>query len=176
MSEKNEPLIWQAQIRDVKFGKNVKVIGPVNLYECGIGDDCLIGTFVEIQMNVKIGDRTRVQSHSFICEYVSIGNDCFVGHGVKFVNDSFSVGKPAYGDKSKWRKITVGDNVCIGTNATIMASICDNAVIGAGAVVTKNITEVGIYAGVTAKFLRVVDEYNKKEFPDVTGISTTIFP
>ena len=156
MSEKNEPLIWHAQIRDVTFGKNVKIIAPVNLYECKIGDDCLVGTFVEIQMNVIIGDRTRIQSHSFICEYVSIGKDCFVGHGVKFVNDLFYDGKPSYGDKSKWRKITVGNNVCIGSNATVMASICDNAVIGAGAVVTKNITKPGIYAGVPAKFLRPV--------------------
>jgi UDP-3-O-[3-hydroxymyristoyl] glucosamine N-acyltransferase len=77
----NEPRRWQAQIRDVIFGYGVTVVEPVNLYECVIGDECFIGPFVEIQRGVRIGRRTRVQSHSFICELVTIGEECFIGHG-----------------------------------------------------------------------------------------------
>ena len=76
-------------IRNVKFGKNVTIIEPVNLYGCEIKDNCFIGPFVEIQENVKIGKNTRVQSHSFICSNVNIGENCFIGHGVFFINDKF---------------------------------------------------------------------------------------
>lgn len=156
--------LTSACIRDVKFGKNVKIIEPVNMYECEIGDDCLVAAFVEIQNNVIIGNRTRIQSHSFICEGVTIGESCFIAHGVMFVNDLFKSGQPAYNDRSKWIKIVVGNNVTLGTKATIMANICDDVVIGAGAVVTKNITKPGIYAGVPARFLRT---YSKNENPEL---------
>ena len=79
----------KSQIKKVKFGKNVTIVEPVNLYECEIGDNCFIGPFVEIQKNVKIGNNTRIQSHSFICENVKIGKNCFIGHGVNFTNDKF---------------------------------------------------------------------------------------
>jgi acetyltransferase-like isoleucine patch superfamily enzyme len=138
-------------IRSVHFGKDVKIIAPVNLYECSIGDNCFVGPFTEIQKGVILGERTKIQSHSFICERVRIGNDCFVGHGVMFINDRFSNGKPA-GDPTKWEETIIGNNVCIGSNATILpVSICDNVVIGAGAVVTKNITAAGVYTGNPAK-------------------------
>lgn len=140
---------------NVTFGKNVKVIMPANLYGCAIGDNCFIGPFTEIQKDVTIGNNTKVQSHSFICELVTIGNDCFIGHGVMFINDLFDSGGPAMGDKTKWKTTTIGNKVSIGSNATILpVCICDNAVIGAGAVVTKNIYEPGIYAGNPAKKLR----------------------
>ena len=141
-------LISESGIIDVQFGERVKIVKPVNLYSCKIGDDCFIGPFVEIQSEVAIGDRTKVQSHSFICSLVNIGEECFIGHGVMFVNDKFSRGCPAQGDKSLWQKTNIGNNVYIGSNATILpVTICDNVVIGAGAVVTKDITETGVYAG-----------------------------
>ena len=144
-------------IKDVAFGENVTVVQPVNLYGCTIGNHSFIGPFVEIQKDVIIGNNCRIQSHSFICELVTIGNDCFIGHGVMFVNDLFKNGSPANGDKSLWQSTTIGNQVSIGSNATILpVSICDNVVIGAGAVVTKNITKSGIYAGNPAKLLRVV--------------------
>jgi acetyltransferase-like isoleucine patch superfamily enzyme len=151
----NKPTIKKAQIKDVTFGENVTVVEPVNLYECEIGDDCFIGPFVEIQRNVKIGKNCRIQSHAFICELVSIGDSCFISHGVKFVNDLFSLGKPAGGNRSLWRSTRIGSYVSIGTNATILpVTIPDNVVIGAGSVVTKDIKESGVYAGNPARKLR----------------------
>jgi len=148
----HKPVIKKAGIKNVTFGKQVKVVEPVNLYGCSIGDNCFIGPFVEIQKDVKIGERTKVQSHSFICELVSIGNDCFIGHGVMFINDLFSKGKPAAGNMKLWKSTNIGNNVSIGSNATILpVSICDNVVIGAGAVVTKNINEPGVYVGNPAR-------------------------
>jgi acetyltransferase-like isoleucine patch superfamily enzyme len=150
----NEPEVWTAQVRDVKFGKGVTIVQPVNLYECSIGDECFVGPFVEIQRNVVIGKRTRIQSHSFICEEVTIGDDCFVGHGVMFINDLFSSGKPA-GDQSGWKKTVIGNRVSIGSNVSILpVAVCDDVVIGAGAVVTKDIVEKGIYAGNPARLIR----------------------
>lgn len=151
--------IISSGIRDVKFGQNTTVIEPVNLYECEIRDECFIGPFVEIQRGVVIGKQTKVQSHSFICELVSIGENCFIGHGVMFINDKFSSGGPARGDRNKWKGTIVGNNVSIGSNATILpVKICDNVVIGAGSVVVKDINESGIYAGTPARFLRKIGE------------------
>ncbi len=147
------PIIKNSAInKNVLFGEDVVVIEPANLYGCFLDDNCFVGPFVEIQKNVKIGKRTKIQSHSFICEMVTIGNDCFISHGVMFINDTFKKGKPAGGDKSRWKKTVIGNNVSIGTNATILpVNIVDNVVIGAGAVVTKNITESGVYIGNPAK-------------------------
>jgi acetyltransferase-like isoleucine patch superfamily enzyme len=154
----NKPTLLKAQITDVNFGENVKVVEPVNLYGCRIGDQCFIGPFVEIQNDVEVGSRTKIQSHSFICSLVAIGDDCFVGHGVMFINDVFSSGGPARGDRQKWRSTLIGNHVSIGSNATILpVTICDHVVIGAGAVVTKNITRPGVYAGNPAKFIRTFD-------------------
>jgi acetyltransferase-like isoleucine patch superfamily enzyme len=146
---------YTSKIMDVDMGADVKVVHPVNIYGCKIGSGCFIGPFVEIQKDVNIGLNTKVQSHSFICELVNIGDNCFVGHGVMFVNDLFSEGSPANGNKALWKNTNIGNNVSIGSNATILPiSICNNVVIGAGAVVTKNITEAGVYAGNPAKKLR----------------------
>jgi acetyltransferase-like isoleucine patch superfamily enzyme len=143
---------------DVAFGENVTVVQPVNLYGCTIGSNTFIGPFVEIQKNCRIGSQCKIQSHTFICELVTIGDQCFVGHGVMFVNDLFSSGGPAGGDPSKWKSTTIGNHVSIGSNATILpVTICDHVVIGAGAVVTKNITQPGIYAGNPAKKLRNIE-------------------
>lgn len=149
-------LLKNIQIKDdVQFGEHVVVVQPVNLYGCSIGSNSFVGPFVEIQKDVRIGERCKVQSHTFICELVDIGNDCFIGHGVMFINDLFEDGGPARGDKTRWKRTTIGNNVSIGSNATILpVSICDGAVIGAGAVVTKNITTPGIYAGNPARLLR----------------------
>lgn len=154
MQQPVNPKILEIGIKDVVFGENVTVINPCNIYGCEIGDNTFIGPFVEIQKNVKIGSSCKIQSHTFICELVTIGNDCFIGHGVMFINDLFSEGGPARGDKTKWKSTSIGNNVSIGSNATILPiSICDNTVIGAGAVVTKNITEPGVYIGNPAKKL-----------------------
>ena len=147
--------VMEAGIVNVRFGKNVRLVKPVNLYGCSIGDDCFIGPFVEIQKDVVIGDRCKIQSHAFICELVSIGDDCFISHGAKFVNDTFAGGGPAGGDKELWKPTKIGNHVSIGTNATILpVQITDHVVIGAGSVVTKDINEPGIYAGNPARLIR----------------------
>jgi len=147
--------ISEANIVNVRCGEDVQVIEPVNLYGCELGSGVFVGPFVEIQSKVKIGARTKVQSHTFICSLVEIGCDCFVGHGVVFVNDKFSNGGPAMGDKSLWQSTKIGDRVNIGSNATILpVEICDDVVIGAGSVVTKNVTKPGIYAGNPLKMIR----------------------
>lgn len=148
---------FDSSVVNVDIGLNVKIVNPVNIYGCSIGDDCFIGPFVEIQKDVKISNRTKVQSHTFICELVEIGSNCFIGHGVMFINDKFDDGGPAMGDKSKWKKTKIGNNVSIGSNATILpVEICDGSVIGAGSVVTKNINVKGVYAGNPAKFIREI--------------------
>ena len=152
-----EPKIHQSGIVNVKFGENVTVIQPVNIYGCTLGDDIFVGPFVEIQKDVTIGKRTRIQSHAFICELVTIGDDCFISHGAMFINDLFETGGPAKGRKDLWRSTKIGNNVSIGTNVTVLpVTICDNVVIGAGAVVTKDITSPGIYVGNPARLLRKV--------------------
>jgi acetyltransferase-like isoleucine patch superfamily enzyme len=142
---------------NVTFGENVTIVEPVNLYGCVIGDDSTVGPFVEIQSGAVIGKRCRIQSHAFICDMVTIGDDTFISHGAMFINDPFSVGGPAMRRRELWRSTQIGSHVSIGTNATIMpVSICDRVVIGAGAVVTRDITEPGIYAGNPARLVRAL--------------------
>lgn len=144
----SKPQLLESGIRDVEFGSNVKVVQPVNLYGCVIGDDCFIGPFVEVQKTARIGDRTRIQSHTFVCELVNIGEDCFIGHGVMFINDTFAIGGPAKGKKELWQPTRIGNRVSIGSNAVILpVEICDDVVIGAGAVVTRDILDSGTYVG-----------------------------
>lgn len=151
----SEPKLRTSGIVDVVFGRNVTIVQPVNLYGCMIDDDSFIGPFVEVQKGVRIGKRCRIQSHAFICELVNIGDDCFISHGAMFINDLFAIGGPAGGNHDLWRSTNIGNSVSVGTNATILpVSICDKVVIGAGAVVTKNITESGIYVGNPARLLR----------------------
>jgi len=148
------PEIWHAGIVDVTFGEDVTVVQPVNLYGCTIGDGSFVGPFVEIQKGVTIGKRCRIQSHAFICELVTLGDECFISHGAMFINDHFADGGPA-GKPDLWRPTKLGNRVSVGTNATILpVTICDQVVIGAGAVITKDITVPGIYAGNPARLLR----------------------
>jgi acetyltransferase-like isoleucine patch superfamily enzyme len=150
-----EPKIRNIGIVDVTFGGNVTVVQPVNLYGCAIGDDSSVGPFVEIQRGAVIGKRVRIQSHAFICDMVTIGDDCFISHGAKFINDPFAIGGPAMRNRALWKATSLGCHVCIGTNATVLpVTICDHVVVGAGAVVTRDILEPGIYAGNPARLLR----------------------
>ena len=143
-----------SQVRDVVFGENCTIIEPVNIYECNLGNNVFVGPFVEITRGVSIGDNTRVSSHSFICELVTIGKNCFIAHGVMFTNDLFKDGK-IINDQSRFFKTNVGNNVVIGSNSTILpVKISSNIVIGAGSVVTKDLTISGTYAGNPAKLLR----------------------
>lgn len=154
----SEPEYKNAGVRDVQYGARVVVVMPSNIYDCRLDDDVFVGPFVEIQKGVSIGARTRVQSHSFICELVTIGEDSFISHGAMFINDAFAEGGPARGDKSLWRSTTIGNRVSIGTNSTILpVSICDDVVVGAGAVVTRDITEPGVYAGNPARLIRKLE-------------------
>src|SRR5213080_1556282 len=146
--------IRYAGIVDVTFGEDVTVVQPVNLYGCTIVDGTFVGPFVEIQKGVKIGKRCRIQSHAFICELVTIEDDCFISHVAMFINDLFVEGRPAP-NRSLWRPTKLGNQVSIGTNATILpVTICNKVVIGAGAVVSKDITEPGVYVGSPARLLR----------------------
>ncbi len=153
----NAPRVLESGFVNVTFGTGVTVVKPANLYGCTIGDDVFIGPFVEVQKDVTIGARTRIQSHSFVCELVTIGEDCFIAHGVMFINDRFETGGPAKGRKDLWRSTKIGNQVSIGSNATILpVEICDNVVIGAGAVVTKSIDKPGVYAGNPARLVRAL--------------------
>lgn len=147
----SEPRISTAGIRYVEAGQRVTIVEPTNLYECSLGDDVFIGPFCEIQRGATVGPRTRVQSHSFVCELVTIGADCFIGHGVMFINDLLR-GGPAGGNRTKWQPTTIGDDVSVGSNATILpVRIASGTIIGAGAVVTKDVVEAGVYVGNPAR-------------------------
>ncbi|MCG7489644.1 N-acetyltransferase [Vibrio sp. Of14-4] len=151
----NRPKLDKSRIKDVSFGCNVRVIKPSNIYGCSIGNNTFVGPFVEIQKGVVIGENCKIQSHSFICELVNIGDDVFIGHGVMFINDLFSQGFPANGNKDFWLETKIENKVSVGSNATILpVRICSNVVIGAGAVVTKDINEPGVYVGNPAKKIR----------------------
>lgn len=149
------PEVTAIAVKDIDFGKGVKIVQPCNLYGCKIGSHSFVGPFVEIQKGAKIGKHCKIQSHSFICDMATIGDHCFVGHGVMFVNDDFKSGGPAGGDRSLWKPIEIGNQVSIGSNSTILpVKICDGCVIGAGSVVTKNLTAKGVYAGNPAMLIR----------------------
>jgi len=142
---------------DCQIGENVNIIEPVNLYGCTIGKKCFIGPFVEIQKNVSIGEGTRVQSHCFICDGVSIGKHCFIGHGTIFTNDLF-VDSPNF---ESWirRETKIGNDVRIGSNVTILPiTVGDHAIIGAGAVVTKDVPAKCVVAGNPARIIKNLED------------------
>ena len=139
---------------DVKLGVNITIIEPSNLYGCTIGDDSFIGPFVEIQSATHIGKDCRIQSHSFICSLVKIGDHCFIGHGVTFTNDLFKEGIPSQNVKD-WLPTIIEEQVSIGSGSTILpVHIVAGCVIGAGSLVTKDLTVKGVYAGNPARLLR----------------------
>ncbi len=149
------------RLADVRLGDNVKIYSFVNAYGCEIGDETRIGTFVEIQKGVRIGSRCKVSSHSFICEGVTIEDNVFIGHGVMFTNDKFPRATNADGSpqtEKDWAvvPIRVKHGASIGSNATILAGVTigEGAVIGAGSVVTKDVDDGTVVAGVPAKYLR----------------------
>jgi len=145
-----------SDIRYVVSGQIVRVMTPANIYECVLQDDVFVGPFVEIQKGCVIGRGSRIQSHTFICENVTLGDHCFIGHNVTFANDLFHSGKPD-ADAQNWLRITLGDNVTVGSGATILTeTICSGAVIGAGSVVVKPVTIKGIYAGNPARLIRTL--------------------
>ena len=157
----SQPIIHTSKVINVEFGEKVTIVEPVNMYGCTISDGVFVGPFVEIQKDVAIGRGTRIQSHTFICELVTIGSDCFIGHGVMFINDIFSEGGPARGKRSLWKSTCLGNNVSIGSNSTILpVNICDDVVIGAGSVVTKDILEPGVYVGNPARFMKAIKMVN----------------
>jgi UDP-2-acetamido-3-amino-2,3-dideoxy-glucuronate N-acetyltransferase len=152
---------------DVQLGRDVRVFQPdlVNLYGCAIGDESKIGAFVEIQKGAVIGRRCKISSHAFICEGVSIGDGVFVGHGVKFTNDIFPRAVNADGslqDASDWTVVEtrVEDGASIGTNATILAGVTlgKRCIVGAGAVVTRDVPPYTVVAGVPARVIRAVPD------------------
>ena len=152
----------------VKLGKDVKLSKFINLYGCEIGDETKIGAFVEIQKNSRIGKRCKISSHTFVCEGVDIEDNVFIGHGVMFTNDIFPRATAAGGGlqtEADWRveKTRVCKGASIGSGATILCNLTigENAIVGAGAVVTKDVPPNAIVAGCPAKFLRFVNEEKK---------------
>jgi acetyltransferase-like isoleucine patch superfamily enzyme len=146
---------------DVKLGKDVKLSKFINLYGCEIGDDTKIGAFVEVQKKARIGARCKISSHTFVCEGVTIEDNVFVGHGVVFINDSYPRATTAEGalqTESDWRVETtlIKKGASIGSGSTILANLTigENAIVGAGSVVTKSVPPDSIVAGNPARLLR----------------------
>lgn len=151
--------------KDVKLGKNVSLANFVNLYGCTIDDNTKIGTFVEVQKNVFIGKNCKIQSHTFICEGVTIEDDAFVGHGVIFINDKYprsTNGNGGIQTEADWTVIPtiVKKGASIGSGSTILCNITigENAIVGAGSVVTKDVPPNTIVAGNPARILRKIGD------------------
>lgn len=137
-------------LKNCKIGDDVEIWRFVNLYGCTIGDECLIGSLVEIQNDVKVGARSRIQSHAFVCSRVTIEEDVFVSHGAKFINDRYA---PS-GNPNEWESTIVRDGASIGTNATLLpVEIGKNAIIGAGAVVVDDVPDNAVVVGNPGKVI-----------------------
>jgi acetyltransferase-like isoleucine patch superfamily enzyme len=148
---------------DVRLGKDVKLSPFVNLYGCEVGDNTKIGAFVEIQKNAKVGQNCKISSHTFVCEGVSIEDNVFVGHGVVFINDLFPRATTAQGElqtERDWKveRTLVKKGASIGSGSTILANVVigENAMVGAGSVVTRDVPDNAVVAGNPAKVLRVM--------------------
>jgi acetyltransferase-like isoleucine patch superfamily enzyme len=152
----------------VKLGKDVKLSQFINLYGCEIGDETKIGAFVEIQKNSRVGNRCKISSHSFICEGVDIEDNVFIGHSVTFINDTYPRATAAAGGlqtEADWKveKTRVCKGASVGSGSTILANVTigENAIVGAGSVVTKDVPANAIVAGNPAKFKRFINEEKK---------------
>lgn len=152
----------------VKLGRDVKLSKFINLYGCEIGDETKIGAFVEIQKNSKIGRRCKISSHTFICEGVEIEDNVFVGHSVTFINDVYPRATTAAGElqtEADWRvdKTRICKGASLGSGSTILCNVTvgENAIVGAGSVVTKDVPANAVVAGNPAKFLRFIAEERK---------------
>lgn len=150
---------------NVKLGQNVRIFGFTNLYGCEIGDDAKVGTFVEIQKGSKIGRRCKISSHSFICEGVTLEDNVFIGHGVMFTNDLFPRATNEAGElqsEADWKCIPtlVKRGASIGSNATILCGITigENALVGAGSVVTKDVPPNAVVAGNPARVIKTISK------------------
>jgi acetyltransferase-like isoleucine patch superfamily enzyme len=150
---------------DVKLGRDVKLSRFINLYGCEVGDESKIGAFVEVQKNAKIGKRCKISSHTFICEGVTIEDNVFVGHGVTFINDTYPRATAAGGElqsEKDWRVVptTVRKGASIGSGATILCGVVigEDAIVGAGSVVTKDVPPNSIVAGNPARKLRSIQK------------------
>src|ERR1039458_9784482 len=168
---------------DVKLGENVQLARFINLYGCEIGDETKIGAFVEVQKNVRIGRRSKVSSHSFICEGVDIEDNVFIGHGVMFINDTYPRATNARGElqtESDWdvQRTLIGEGASIGSNATILSNIKvgEKAIIGAGSVVTKDVPPYTVVAGNPAKIVRLLEEAPKNELLDTVPFLDLVAP
>jgi acetyltransferase-like isoleucine patch superfamily enzyme len=155
---------------DVRLGKNVKLAKFINLYGCTIGDNTKIGTFVEIQKNATVGKNCKISSHTFICEGVTIEDNVFVGHGVTFINDTYPRATTQDGKmqtEADWvvESIVVKKGASIGSGCTILANITigENAILGAGSIITKNVPPNTIVAGYPAKILRKIKEQGARD-------------
>lgn len=156
---------YQCISPDVKLGENVKLSKFINLYGCEIGDDTKVGAFVEVQKNARIGRRCKISSHTFICEGVTIEDNVFIGHGVTFINDSYPRAANADGTlqtEADWKVETtlVKKGASIGSGSTILSKVTigENAIVGAGSVVTKDVPANAIVAGNPARFMRRLDQ------------------
>lgn len=150
---------------DVKLGREVRLAKFINLYGCEVGDETKIGAFVEVQKNASIGKRCKISSHSFICEGVTIEDNVFIGHGVTFINDSYPRATTAVGGlqtEADWKveRTFIKKGASIGSGSTILSKVTvgENAIVGAGSVVTKDVPPNSIVAGNPAKVLRYVEE------------------
>lgn len=142
-------------VHDSEFGDDCTVWRFCNIYGAEVGDDCMVGSLVEIQEDVVIGDGCRVQSHAFLCSLVELKEEVFVSHGVKFVNDVY----PPSGDPEEWEETVVGEGASVGTNATLLpVEVGEDALVGAGAVVTEDVPDGAIVAGNPAEVVGYVDE------------------
>ncbi len=164
---------FQSISPDVKLGENVKIYNFVNLYGCEVGDNSKIGVFVEIQKNAKVGKYCKISSHTFICEGVTIEDNVFIGHSVVFINDTYpraTNGNGRLQTEEDWKvgPILVKKGASIGSNCTILShvTIGENAIVGAGSVVTKDVPPDTIVAGNPARIFRTVDFLTQTETPE----------
>ena len=150
---------------DVKLGRDVKLSKFINLYGCEVGDETKIGAFVEIQKNATVGKRCKISSHTFICEGVTIEDNVFIGHGVTFINDSYPRATTAAGGlqtEADWKveRTVIKNGASIGSGSTILSKVTvgENAIVGAGSVVTKDVSPNTVVAGNPAKVLRHIEQ------------------